>query len=237
MLKKFFFAINLLFTRIVYLKYQIFEIFFFYISKKNEFYKKHLCFFEDKDLENFNFSAIFNEKFYTKIKNKKNPFYLNSQIPDDVISYLNFRMIYIDCKKIDDQVLKNLIKKIYLPIKKSLNCNWKCIQFRAWITKKNSNQNKGPFKFHTDGMPKNVYKIMIYPKSINLEKGTIEIENYGILKSNDPSYLLFKNSLIKHRTIAGISDDRPVVELTIVKSLLKYHCPRIGDINSTLPII
>lgn len=229
--------INYFFTKLIFLKYECSEIVFFLINRKNKFYNNHLCFFQDNELDELDLNEVFNKKYYTKIKNQNNFFYLNSKIPEDVIEYLNSRMIYIDCKKIDHKILINIIKKIYYPIKNSLNSNWKCIQLRAWITRKNSNENKGPFKFHTDGMPSNVYKIMIYPNSINLEKGTIEIENHGIIESNNPSFLLFKNSLIKHRTIAGKTDDRPVIELTIVKSLFKNYHPRVGNINSTLPIL
>ena len=235
--KKFFYIINILFNKLVYLKYEISEIPFFYIKKNNKFYQNHYYLFQNKELESLNLSEIFHKKYFTKIYNQNYFFYLNSKIPEEVISYLNSRMVYIDCKKIDKEVLINLIKKIYCPVKVLLKSNWKCIQLRAWITKKNSNKNKGPFKFHTDGMPNNVYKIMIYPQPINLEKGSIEIENHGVLESINPSFLLFKNSLIRHRTIAGTTNDRPVIELTIVKSIFHSYQPRIGNTNSTLPIL
>lgn len=202
------------------------------IFEKDKFYL-----FEIRENAKFFFEKIFNEIFYTNISNTKSFYFLNSVLSDEVLDNLNSQLIYINCKEVPKYFFVNLINNIYQPIKKILNSNWKCVQIRAWITKKKSNRMVGPLKFHTDGMPNSVYKIMIYPEAINLKNGSIEIENSGILISKTSCALLFKNSMLLHRGVPGEDIDRPVIELTIVKNLFFNNDCRIGEPNSVLPIL
>ena len=78
---------------------------------------------------------------------------------------------------------------------------------------------------------------MIFSKPLNVENGSIEIENEGILRSLEPTALLFKNSSIMYKAIAGKQYDRPVIELTIVRNLFANKNFKISDLNSTIPLI
>ena len=239
MLKKFVSLISSIKVRIIYLSYDIREIILgFFIQKpKEEFSNKKFHLISIEEFIKDDLKSIFSEKLYTKISNKNNKMYLNSNLPENIIQKLNSTLNYIDCNKVSEQIIKNILMNIYNPVKTTLNSNWKCIQVRAWITKKNSSEKIGPLKFHTDGMPKSVFKIMIFPESINKSNGSIELENEGVLSWSGPSALLFQNSSLLHRSIPGTDKDRPVIELTIMKNLTFNNNYKIGDINSTIPLV
>jgi hypothetical protein len=239
MLKKFVSLISRIKVKIIYLSYDIREIIlsFFIKNQKEEFSNKKFQLISIEEFIIDDLKSIFSEKLYTKISNKNNKMYLNSNLPENIIQKLNSTLNYIDCNKVSEQIIKNILMSIYNPVKTVLNSNWKCIQVRAWITKKNSSEKIGPLKFHTDGMPKSVFKIMIFPESINKLNGSIELENEGILSWSGPSALLFQNSSLLHRSIPGTDKDRPVIELTIMKNLTFNNNYKIGDINSTIPLV
>jgi hypothetical protein len=223
----------------VFFFYDFRESLLSYFLKKipSQFEKDNFFLFDLTKYSFFSFEKIYNPNFFTKISNSKSFFFLNSQFSEDNLLRMNSQMIYLDCKKIPKVFFKNIIKDIYLPIKNVINSNWKCIQVRAWITKKNSQDFLGPLKFHTDGMPHSIYKIMIYPEPLSEENGSIQFENHKILNTKYPTVLIFKNSTIKHRGVPGVNYDRPVIELTIVRSVFINTTPLIGDVNSSMPIM
>ena len=239
MIKRIFNIINKIKISLVYFFYNLRNFFLklFIKNKNTNFNQKGFSLIKIENHKNLNLEKIFNKSFYTSISNKKNFFFLNSYFSSKILDNLNTKLIYIDCKKVQKIFFTNLIEDVYKPIKDTLNSNWRCVQIRAWITKKNSTDNIGPLKFHTDGMPNSVYKIMIFPKPLNTENGSIEIENEGILRSLEPTALLFKNSSIMHKAIAGKEYDRPVIELTIVRNLFANKNFKISDLNSTIPLI
>lgn len=239
MIKKIFNIFNKIKISLVYFFYDLRNFLLKPLTKNlnTNFDQKGFSLIKIENHKNLNLEKIFNKNLYTSISNKKNFFFINSYFSSKILDSLNTKLIYIDCKKVQNFFFINLIDDIYKPIKDTLNSNWRCVQIRAWITKKNSTDNMRPLKFHTDGMPNSVYKIMIFPKPLNEENGSIEIENEGILRSLEPTALLFKNSSIMHKAIPGKEYDRPVIELTIVRNLFANKNFKISDLNSTIPLV
>ena len=75
---------------------------------------------------------------------------------------------------------------------------------RLWETTKVA-KKENMYGWHTDGMPHEFFKIMIYFNQLNSKNGTLELksnnEEIEINSKKPGSYVLFKNSMIFHRGV------------------------------------
>ena len=129
----------------------------------------------------------------------------------------------------------NFFKKIAPTLKNYLKSPFAIVNLRGWKTKPNmqvvyDNENKprGPNRPHSDGFPPGHFKCMIYLNPLNISCGKFQIKE-KIFESEKPGLsLIFKNSNLIHQSIPGESENRYVLELTLMRTvvnvdMLKYY--------------
>lgn len=144
-----------------------------------------------------------------------------------------------------DLALITKLNKIFSRIKEDiavqLGSPWRTHMVRIWETKQDA-KKENMYGWHTDGMPHEFFKIMIYFNTLNNDNGTLELkikDKEITLNSNDPgTYVLFKNSMIFHRGIPPqkINNKRLSCEVTISRSFNYFtECVTAGN-NAHWPI-
>lgn len=119
------------------------------------------------------------------------------------------------------QGLERYMAEIAPIIESELSGSFKIVNVRA--TAITSNGPAGPTSWHFDGGPRFLRKIMIYPKPLNTENGTLEIYTRKgkkvRLESNGPLAILCDVSILKHRGVPGkLGSVRPMIEITLSPS-------------------
>ena len=119
-------------------------------------------------------------------------------------------------------LLKSYLSEITPLIEKEIGTPFRIINVRASSSKKG--YFEGPTKLHSDGGPKFIRKLMIYPKPMNADNGTFEFFNregrHFIINSKRPQALLFDSSTLKHRGVPPLlSSIRPMIEITIIPNI------------------
>tara|TARA_Y100000590_G_C15564114_1_gene955937 strand:- start:50 stop:913 length:864 start_codon:yes stop_codon:yes gene_type:complete len=123
------------------------------------------------------------------------------------------------------------------------------------------NLKRGSYRVHKDGFPPGHIKLMIYLNPLDEDHGYFVVEenkslptdfpkvnipiddvkalikekNFNIIKNKNPGLgIAFKNSDLWHKAVPGISKNRRVIELTILRTMkkvdeLKYFYPSTPD--------
>ncbi|MDY7577038.1 methyltransferase domain-containing protein [Herbaspirillum sp. RTI4] len=104
-----------------------------------------------------------------------------------------------------------------------LGYSFKVVNVRATKLKKQSGY--GQPAWHNDGLHNCIKKIMIYPSPMDSDNGTFEIIDrqgkYNLIANSQPSIILADVAVLVHRGIPPkVSDCRPMIEITIIPSLV-----------------
>ena len=210
----------------------------------------------DTDLEKKNFymgeiseSEVKSIKQIIEKKTSKSKFTNDSDIN---FIHTNFKELGLeeaynrDSKFFDQNLLlQNSINEILYRIRdrvaNQLGSPWRNLMTRFWETE-NSAKNENMYSWHTDGMPHEFFKIMLYFNHLNRDNGSLELkqdEQEVILKSDNPgSFVLFKNSMIFHRGLPPQKKNikRFACEVTICRSFDFFtNCVNAGN-NAHYPI-
>ena len=127
-----------------------------------------------------------------------------------------------------EDLLENFIKSLFPKFQNYLNSNFSIVNFRLWSNLPNTKatmgrkgKERGTLRVHTDGFPKGHIKCMVYLQPLNEDYGKFEIEN-KILQHEKPGLgIIFNNNLSLHKAIPGTKYPRDVVELTLMRTLIK----------------
>ena len=95
------------------------------------------------------------------------------------------------------------------------------VNSRMWISKPGG-EAQGPNSFHTDGFAPGHLKVMVYVSPLTEEDGYFEYLDQGSIKRlvgyPAGTAVLFRNSEIVHRRVAGTCRERISIELTLMRS-------------------
>jgi len=163
--------------------------------------------------------VIEQDKIVRMIASDHNPNYIhNDRIDEEKINKAN---IFYRPSTQTLELLQEILKTIEVPIASHIGSRWKAVNVRHWSTQQ-SKESYGANRWHTDGMPNSIRKIMIYPQEVSVLTGTTEIqkkngENYTV-EGEAGTWLLFDNSILLHRGIPPPKGSRHVLEITIAPS-------------------
>lgn len=136
--------------------------------------------------------------------------------------------------------LEKIIYSLDPEISDLIGCNWRILNTRCWETIPNE-YFVGAQNWHTDGMPDEILKLMIYLKGANKEIGSTELiktdGDHFTVDSKEPCWLLFKNSTLVHRGVPSATGNRYIVELTLAPALQKDLTPVCAGLNAQHPIL
>lgn len=99
---------------------------------------------------------------------------------------------------------------------------WAILNVRSWTTP--AGPTTGPNAWHRDGMPKEMFKIMLYLTPVGDGLGGIELgighETIRTIHGPAGTWLLFYNSVIQHRGVAPTQPgfERVASEITLIAS-------------------
>lgn len=128
-------------------------------------------------------------------------------------------------------VLGIVLEYLMEPVAQVLGCPWRVLNVRAWETL--AVADGGPAKWHTDGGPGGMLKIMLYPNGGGLivDAGAdkkSEITGKGI-------WALFYNSMLHHSAVTF--PGRVVAEITLVPAAEFDLAPHSCGQNGKYPIL
>jgi hypothetical protein len=115
-------------------------------------------------------------------------------------------------------------------VAESLGAPWRVLGNRCWGVTRDI-LPEGPNKYHLDGLPIGIYKIMVYLQPMNREYGTIQVQLASgeeiIFEREKPTWVLFKPSELQHRAIAPSLPDysRLSIEVKLIPSPKFYLVP------------
>ncbi len=143
--------------------------------------------------------------------------------------------------KLEKQHLKRLIpilKMLAQPVTECIGTPWCVIQIRCWKSYKGAPEmilNS----WHNDGFHPAIYKIMVYLTGASLEIGTTELAlkdgSTLPIKGSSGTWLLFKNTELKHRGVSPITQDRITIEFTITHAIKHDFRPVCAGENANYP--
>src|SRR5262249_51140793 len=103
-----------------------------------------------------------------------------------------------------------------------LGSPWRIIAVKCWTTPPGK-PPIGMYVWHGDAWVQELFKIMIYLTPMTRSTGGLEIYSYGkeiFLESPNPGkWVLFRNSDLLHRGVAGIDSVRAVIEISLSRAL------------------
>lgn len=118
----------------------------------------------------------------------------------------------------------------------AIGCRWRVLNIRSWIA--HSNAVGGPYEWHSDGMPKEMLKLMIYCDPMGEEHGGLEVDSGGgtTQKITGPAgtWVLLYNSILMHRGIPP-KKERVAMEITLTPWVRFNLQPRSLGVNGKHP--
>ena len=145
------------------------------------------------------------------------PAYYYSHTPEALTAVRNIhRFLQFDAAQ--RQRLSDIFAALAAPVESCLGVPARVVNLKAWWTPADAVQ-LGMNEWHTDGMPEEICKLMLYPFGANENAGTTEFRyadgSFRRVEGPPGVYAIFRNSSIVHRGIASRQKERVVVELTL----------------------
>lgn len=105
------------------------------------------------------------------------------------------------------------------PVAGILGCPWRVLNVRSWATLGRPTEAIGPYAWHTDGLPKELLKIMVYSTPCGSETGglAVDIGNDNVSHIQGPAgtWVLLYNSRLRHCGIPPTVGERLATEITL----------------------
>ncbi len=119
--------------------------------------------------------------------------------------------------------LSEIVDAVEGEVAKCLGTPFRALNARAWYSNLGA-EEFGPYDWHTDGMPNEIFKVMVYLTPIDTATGGLELKHDGKIislpVSGPGAWVLFRNSSVNHRGIVGRERTRLVFELTLCRSVV-----------------
>ena len=158
---------------------------------------------------------------------------------DEVIERLKEGNTFVALDAATRWALFPILKHLQGPVASVLGCKWRVLNCRAWIASHGA--SGGPYEWHSDGMPEQMLKLMIYCNEMGGDYGGLEVDTGdGTTKEiSGPAgtWVLFYNSVLMHR---GIPPRKPglkrvVMEITLAPWVRFVVIPRSLGVNGKHP--
>jgi hypothetical protein len=151
------------------------------------------------------------------------PGYWTVPFDKTVVDNLNQNSTYLKLNAESRWALSEIVDAIENKVAKCLGTPFRTLNARAWYSNLGA-EEFGPYGWHTDGLPNEILKIMVYLTPIDALTGGLEFmhgrEIVSLPVSAPGTWVLFRNSSVRHRGIAGKERIRLVFELTLCRSVV-----------------
>ena len=195
-----------------------------YFSHESEFKENGFAIFSILDIE-----ALKLERFFINgltcefLLDDCSPEFIKTDLTNKDIVKINEQNIYFYPPDLDVQAhLVKILGRLENQIEMQIGCKWRVANVRAW--KARANSKFGPNAWHVDGGSFFMRKLMIYPNKPNQQNGTFEFYDRNsklqLLNCEGAVAVLFDSSTLLHRGSPSQLNDRPVIEITIIPSVV-----------------
>lgn len=134
--------------------------------------------------------------------------------------------------------LSEVFDSLKSEVAECLGAPWRILNVRAWSTP-TAVEHRSMYGWHTDGFVEEIFKIMIYLTPLSRESGGLEIELEGrpvFPETMEPgAWVLFRNSSLLHRGVAGSDATRLSIEVTLSRAFDFDLRPRTPGLNAHWP--
>lgn len=136
-------------------------------------------------------------------------------------------------------LIAEMIDEIRPLVSSCIGGEWRVLNLRFWKTHPNARE-AAAHAWHDDGFVPEVLKIMSYFSEVGPGKGALEMQLPGgveILEGSPGTWMLFKNSAIKHRALAPAAGapERIALEITLCRSAAPDAWPVFAGLNCSYP--
>ena len=169
--------------------------------------------------------------------------YVRGSIPsaykDTELAALNASNEWITLDALTVATLNDVFEELRQTIATILGCPWRVLNVRSWIAK--PQPAHGPYRMHTDGLPKGILKLMIYSTPIGGEGGGLRVD-IGDGQTQDivgpaGTWVLFYNSRLHHAGIPPTAGERIATEVTLCPWPTFELEPVSLDMNGAIPVL
>lgn len=138
------------------------------------------------------------------------------------------------------QAIHKVLQSLAKPVQDVIGVPWRVVNVRVWRTPPTA-LAWGPGDWHTDGFPPAVLKLMIYLRGASAELGSTELEladgRTQVVSGPPGTWLIFKNSELRHRGLAPRTDERLLAEVTLTPWWVTDVRPVIAGLNAQYPVV
>lgn len=195
-----------------------------YFLHESTFKNNGFAVFPISDIEALNLDGFFSGELTCKfLLDDCSPDFIKTSLTDEDIVKINEQNIYFCPPALDVQAnLIQILESLEQEIEMQIGSKWRVANVRAW--KARTNSKFGPNAWHVDGGSFFMRKLMIYPNKPNQQNGTLEFYDRNsklhLLNSEEPVAVLIDSAVLLHRGSPSQFNDRPVIEITIVPSVV-----------------
>jgi len=186
-------------------------------------YKKF--YIEIKDVEEIKKNLNSTQKF--KLSNIRSKNKIGNEIEDELYDKMNKEQTWFRIKK--NLFYDNFFKKIESDIKNYVKSPFTIVHLNAWKTKPKMKKyfdatgtQRGAYRAHNDGYPPGHIKCMIYLQPLDDFSGKIKVLD-KLFESEKAGCAVMFDQNLRHEAIAGNKNYRYVLELTILRTVVKTN--------------
>lgn len=192
-----------------------------------------------KKMKKLKFSNYHNQKKFKNFKILSKKTWIYNKRDQFVYDQFDSTQEWFDID--DDKFFKDFTKSLFPIFKKYLKSYFSVVNIRVWNNLPNgkivigrNKKERGSYRNHKDGFPPGHVKVMIYLNKLDKDHGYFIYEDKEV-KSKIPGLgIAFKNSDLFHRAVVGKTNNRYVIEYTLLRTLtnvnsLKYYYPSTPD--------
>lgn len=185
-------------------------------------------------------NIVFNARCVRFASGFTSPGWSTAEFPADVERAMAETSIFRVITGPLDQLVRTCLKQLREPVAALLGSPWRVLNIRVYSTPAlptldyPEHASTGMYSWHTDGMPPQIFKIMIYFTPLDRAHGGLEIES-GRLVGPANTWVLFHNSTVLHRALPGESAERAAAEVTLSRSLVFDTEPHQAGLNAHWP--
>ena len=134
--------------------------------------------------------------------------------------------------------IEKIFESVASEIKACFGYPFRIVNVNGWGTKPSA-VGLGANAWHSDGFPPGIYKLLFYLGPADKNKGSTEIRlpdgSSKVVEGPAGTWLLFNSTAITHRGLPAISDERVIINATIVPAFKESCCPIFAGLNANFP--
>ena len=166
------------------------------------------------------------------------PDFTSYELPQEVDNSMNRTSAFRKFTPHESWIMDDVLDEMRGEVQAALGAPWRMLNIRAWTTNPES-EREGPYGWHSDGLVRPVYKLLVYLTPLSPENGMVELQLDGKVAqlrcARGGAWVLFDATGIVHRGIPGTQKERLLVDMTVARAAATDSRARHAGQNSHWP--